>query len=70
MHGIAHEITAPYTPQHNGLVERRNQMILNMDRSMLKEKVLSRKLWGEAVSTVVHLLNKCSTKKLEGKVPL
>lgn len=36
--GIQHEVIAPYTPQHNGLVERRNRTLLNMTRSMLKEK--------------------------------
>ena len=34
--GIAHEVTPPYTPQHNGLAERRNRTLLNMARSMIK----------------------------------
>ncbi|GAU50842.1 hypothetical protein TSUD_232190 [Trifolium subterraneum] len=34
--GITHEVTAPYTPQHNGLAERRNRILLNMARCMLK----------------------------------
>ena len=38
--GIDHEVTAPYTPQHNGLDERRNRTLLNMARNMLKEKKL------------------------------
>ena len=38
--GIEHEVTAPYTPQHNGLSERRNRTLLDMARSMLKEKKL------------------------------
>jgi transposase InsO family protein len=38
--GIVHEITAPYTPQHNGLCERRNRTIMDMTRCMLKEKQL------------------------------
>ena len=34
--GVVHEVTAPYTPQHNGLAERRNRTLLNRTRSMLK----------------------------------
>jgi len=66
---IQHEVTAPYTPQHNGLAERRNRTILDMARSMLKEKRLPHEFWGEAVSTAVYVLNKCPTKKLGNRVP-
>ncbi|WVZ24220.1 hypothetical protein V8G54_002764 [Vigna mungo] len=67
--GITHEVTAPYTPQHNGLVERRNRMILDMVRCMIKGKGLPNYLWGEAVSTSVYLLNRCPTKALPGSTP-
>ncbi|GAU42845.1 hypothetical protein TSUD_387380 [Trifolium subterraneum] len=67
--GIEHEVTAPYTPQHNGLAERRNRTVLNMVRSMLREKSLPSFLWGEAASTTVYILNKCPTKKLVNIVP-
>jgi transposase InsO family protein len=66
--GIEHEVTAPYTPQHNGLAERRNRTVLNMVRSMLREKSLPSFLWGEAVNTAVYILNKCPTKKLNNVV--
>ena len=68
-HGIVHEITAPYTPQHNGVAERRNRTIINMVRSMLKEKQLAKNLWGEAVETATYVLNRCPTKQLANKVP-
>jgi transposase InsO family protein len=68
--GIEHEVTAPYTPQHNGLAERRNRTLLDMTRSMLKDKKLPHKLWGEAVATAAYVLNRCPTKRLNEIVPL
>ena len=67
--GVVYEVTAPYTPQHNGLAERRNGTLLNMTRSRLKQKNLPHKFWGEAVTTATYILNKCPTKKLNLKVP-
>jgi len=62
--GIVHEVTAPYTPQHNGLAERRNRSLLDMTKSMLKMKKMPNTFWGEAVRTATYILNKCPTKKL------
>ncbi|CAL8169319.1 unnamed protein product [Prunus armeniaca] len=38
--GIKRELTASYTPQQNGVAERRNRTIVEMARSMLKAKGL------------------------------
>jgi len=66
--GIIHEITTPYTPQHNGLVERRNNSLLDMTRSMLKEKKLPHEFLGEIVNIAAYILNRCPTKKLKNQV--
>lgn len=66
--GVVHEVTAPYTPHHNGLAERRNGTLLNMARSMIKKKNLPHKFWGEGVTTTAYILNKCPAKKLNLKV--
>ena len=39
-HGIKKELTASYTPQQNGVAERKNRTIVEMARSMMKEKGL------------------------------
>jgi len=65
--GIVHEVTSPYTPQHNGLAEKWNRSLLDMTRSMLKMKKMPNTFWGEAVRTAAYILNRCPTKKLGDK---
>jgi transposase InsO family protein len=67
--GIGRHLTAPYTPQQNGVVERRNQTIVGMARSMLKAKGLPAAFWGEAVTTTVFILNRSPTRSLKGVTP-
>jgi hypothetical protein len=38
--GVKRQLMAPYSPQQNGVVERRNAMVVGATRSMLKEKGL------------------------------
>jgi transposase InsO family protein len=44
--GVGRQLTAPYMPQQNGVVERRNQTVMAMDRTMLKAKGLPGIFWG------------------------
>ena len=44
--GIIHETTTPYTPQQNGIVERKNRVLKEMVNSMLSYSGLSEGLWG------------------------
>jgi transposase InsO family protein len=67
--GVARQLTAPYSPQQNGVVERRNQTIVGMARSMMKAKAMPAEFWGEAVSTAVFILNRAPTKSLKGTTP-
>jgi transposase InsO family protein len=39
--GIKHEFSSPYTPQQNGVVERKNRTLLDMARTMLDEYKIS-----------------------------
>jgi IS30 family transposase len=38
--GVRRQLTAPYSPQQNGVVERRNGTVVGASRSMLKAKKL------------------------------
>ena len=49
-HGIWHQKVVPYTPQQNGLVERKNITLVEMARCMLYSKGLHKTFWVEAIS--------------------
>jgi transposase InsO family protein len=67
--GVTRQHTTPYTPQQNDVVERRNQSVVTMARSLLKSRNVPVTFWGEAVATAVYLLNRAPTKALEGMTP-
>ena len=60
--GIHHVNTMPYTPEQNGVAERRNQTLMDMSRSMMAYADLSLNFWGEALSTSSYILNRITTK--------
>nr|GEW93943.1 zinc finger, CCHC-type [Tanacetum cinerariifolium] len=64
-HGIIAHHTPPYTPQYNGVSERRNRTLLDMVRSMMSQTTLPRSFWDYALKTAVRILNMVSTKKVE-----
>nr|GEX51176.1 zinc finger, CCHC-type [Tanacetum cinerariifolium] len=60
---IIHETTAPYTPQQNGVAERKNKALKEMANAMLSYSGLSDVLWGEAMLTACYLLNRVPNKR-------
>lgn len=67
--GIRRHLTAPYSPQQNGVVERRNRTLMEMTRSILKHRSVPNWLWGEAVRHATYLINRVSTISLQGETP-
>jgi hypothetical protein len=66
-HGIKRQYTTPYTPQQNGVVERRNCTITEMSRCMLQNRCVPNRFWVEAVFTAVYLLNRSPTMAIKKK---
>jgi hypothetical protein len=76
--GIKHEFSSPYTPQQNGVVERKNRTLLDMARTMLDEYKTPDRFWAEAINTACYSINrlylhrilkKTSYELLTGKKP-
>jgi hypothetical protein len=67
--GIQHEITTPDTPQHNGVAERMNRMLLDKVRSMLHDASLPEMYWHDALMYAAHLHNVTPKCALEGITP-
>ena len=61
-HGIIHQRTSPYTPQQNGLAERKNRTLVDMVNSMLLSSKLPFNLWGEALLSACHIHNRIPSK--------
>ena len=68
-HKIRHEKTVPDTPHHNDVAERMNQTIVEKVQCMLKLAKLPKSFLGEAVNTVVYLINRSLSIYLDFDIP-
>lgn len=63
--GIKRHLTAPYSPQQNGVIERRNKTLMEMTRSMMKHMSVPNYLWGEATRHSTYLINRIATRAVK-----
>ena len=68
-HGIAHHISYPYTPQQNGVVERKHRHIIETAIALLSQASLSYSFWTFAVQTAISLINVLPTSVLDWQSP-
>ena len=54
----------------DGVAKKKNMTIVEMARSMMKEKGLLTNYWGQVAAIVVYLINRCPTKAVCDKIPL
>src|SRR5277367_6176897 len=59
--GIIHEMTAPYSPDQNGVAERANRTIMERVKAIIAESKLDKRLWMDLAETVVYLKNRSPT---------
>ncbi|XP_026395891.1 uncharacterized protein LOC113290509 [Papaver somniferum] len=68
--GIKRKFTAAFTPQQNGVAERKNRTILNMVRSVLYTSGVPKNFWPEVVQWSVYVLNRSPTQSVINMTPI
>jgi hypothetical protein len=59
------QYTVPYTPQQNGVAERKNCTLKEMANFMIQSNGLSLKYWTEAINCANYIVNPTPTKPLK-----
>jgi transposase InsO family protein len=66
--GVAHETTAWYSSEQNGVAERLNRVLMEKARAMLVESGLPDEMWAEAIVTANYTQNRTPVTA-HGKTP-
>ncbi|GJU41501.1 retrovirus-related pol polyprotein from transposon TNT 1-94 [Tanacetum coccineum] len=66
---ISHETSVARSPQQNGVVERRNRMLIEAACNMLIYAKAPLFLWAEAVATTCYTQNRSMIRRRHGKTP-
>ena len=56
-HGLQHQFSVPYTPQKNGVAERKNRTLREMANCMIQSRSMDSSFWAEAVNCANYIQN-------------
>ena len=68
-HGIHHQSSYAYTPQQNGVVERKNRHLVETVCTLLLHHKVPQHFWGDAILAACYLINHMSSSILHYQIP-
>jgi len=68
-HGILHQTSCAYTPQQNGVAERKNKHLVETTHTLLIHGGVPQCFWGDAILSVCYLINRMPSSVLKNKIP-
>ena len=67
--GIVLLTSVPYSPQQNGVAERKNRTLVEATRALLRTASLPKRFWQYAMATAVHVTNRLPSTANDGRSP-
>ena len=68
-HGILHQSSCAYTPQQNGVTERKNRHLVETARTLLLHHKVPQHFGGDAILVACYLINCMSFSVLHDQIP-
>ena len=67
--GICHQVSCPYTPEQNGISERKNRHVRETVVTLLQQASLPSMFWYHACALAIYLINRMPTHHLSMASP-
>ena len=68
-HVIRHQLSCAYTPQQNGMAERKNRHSVKTARTLLLHHKVSQRFWRDAILAACYLINRMPSSFLHDQIP-
>lgn len=68
-HGIIQQRSCIYTPEQNGVVERKHRHLLETARALSFQSKLPATYWGECILSATYIINRMPLKSIDNHTP-